>query len=214
MNVGIIGSGDVGRALGKGLLDLGYFVKIGSREPASEKIKAWLAEVGSNASSGTFEEAARFGDVAILATLWSGAENALTLAGPQNLKDKVVIDVTNPLIFSKNGPPGLALGFTDSAGEQVQRRLKDARVVKAFNTVGFSHMVNPQFPGGPPDMFICGNDAHAKKVVTLFCKAFGWGVVDMGDITAARLIEPLALVWITYGVHAKSWNHAFKLLRK
>ena len=106
------------------------------------------------------------------------------------------------------------MGHSDSLGERVQRWLPKARVVKAFNTVGRDHMVHPEFPGGPPDMFICGNDAEAKKTVTGFLAAFGWNTIDIGGIEGARILEPLALLWVTYAMRTNSWNHAFKLLRK
>lgn len=215
MKVGILGSGIVGQVLGKGFASLGHDVKMGSREPGSDAIKQWVAGVGGRASAGTVAEAAAFGEVAVLATRWDGTENAIRLAGPQTLAGKVVIDVTNPLVFAPNAPPRLALGHTTSAGEQVQRWLPEARVVKAFNSVGNAHMFRPQFPGGPPDLFICGNDAAAKRTVTEIGKAFGWpGVIDIGGIDGARLLEPLAMLWIVHGIRSNSWNHAFKLLRK
>jgi predicted dinucleotide-binding enzyme len=136
------------------------------------------------------------------------------MAGEQNLAGKVLIDATNPLIFAPNAPPALALGTTDSGGEQVQRWMPKARVVKAFNTVGHAHMFNPQFPGGPPDMFIGGNDAAAKTTVTDILTAFGWSTIDIGGIEAARLLEPMCILWVLYGIRTNSWNHAFKLLRK
>lgn len=213
MQVGILGSGTVGQSLGLGFAKLGHEVKIGTREPGSEKLKPWLAKAGKKASTGSFEETARFADLAVLATLWSGTESAIQLAGPGNLARKVVVDVTNPLVFEPNQPPRLGIGFSDSGGEQVQRWLPSSKVVKAFNTVGHAHMVDPKFPGGPPDMFICGDDASAKQVVAGFCKSFGWGVVDAGGIEGARLLEPLCILWVEYGLRNQSWNHAFKLLR-
>lgn len=214
MQVGILGSGMVGQALGVGFAQLGHEVKIGSREPKSDKLKAWLAKAGKKASTGSFEETARFADVAVLATLWSGTQEAIDLAKPENLARKVVMDVTNPLLHEVNQPPRLALGHTDSGGEQVQRWLPNSKVVKAFNTVGHAHMVNPQFPGGPPDMFICGDDASAKQVVAVICRNFGWGVVDAGGIEGARLLEPLCILWVIHGLQSGSWNHAYKLLQK
>jgi predicted dinucleotide-binding enzyme len=150
----------------------------------------------------------------IVATLWSGTEQALDLAGRGNLSGKTVVDVTNPLVFHDDGPPTLALAHTDSGGEQVQRWLPDAHVVKAWNIVGSTHMVDPDFPGGPPDMFICGNDAGAKEDVTAILERFGWGVIDLGGIEGARLTEPLCILWVVYGLGTNSWNHAFKLLKK
>ncbi|HEY2824771.1 MAG TPA: NAD(P)-binding domain-containing protein [Gemmatimonadales bacterium] len=213
MKIGIVGTGDVGRVLGAGLAALGHDVKIGSREPGSAKLKAWQAKAGARASTGSFADAARFGDVIIVATLWSGTENALTLAGAANLKGKVVIDATNPLVFAPGKPPALALGHTDSGGEQVQRWIPDARVVKAFNIVGNASMVTPSFPGGPPDMFICGNDAEAKTTVTTLLAELGWPATDIGGIEGARLLEPLCILWVVYGIKTGGWHHAFKMLR-
>lgn len=212
MNIGILGTGMVGQALGVGFLAQGHQVMIGSRDPHSEKVTAWVQEQGEHASSGTFAETAAWGEILVLCTLWSGTENALQLADAANFAGKVVLDVTNPLVFAPNAPPALALGHTDSGGEQVQRWLPEAHVVKAFNIVGAPHMVNPNFPGGPPDMFIGGNERSAKAIVSQICQDFGWNVIDLGDITAARLLEPMCIAWVIYGVHTGSWNHAFKLL--
>jgi 8-hydroxy-5-deazaflavin:NADPH oxidoreductase len=212
--IGILGTGDVGRALATGFAALGHEVKIGTREPGSDKVRGILAKIDRGATAGTFADAAAFAEVAVLATLWSGTENVIKLAGPANLAGKVVIDATNPLVFTPNAPPRLALGHTDSGGEQVQRWLPKARVVKAFNIVGHAHMVKPSFPGGPPDMFICGNDADAKKVVVEILADFGWPTTDVGGIEGARLLEPLCILWVGYGIRTGTWSHAFKLLRK
>lgn len=214
MRVGILGTGDVGRALANGLLKLGHEVKMGSREAGGGKAVAWAAEAGRAASAGSFSDAAQFGELVMLATLWTGTENALRLAGAQNLAGKVLVDVTNPLAIKPGAPPQLVVGHTDSGGEQVQRWVPEARVVKAFNTVGHAHMVNPQFPGGPPDMFICGNDAGAKTAVTEIVTRFGWNTIDIGGIEGSRILEPMCLLWVLYGIRTNSWNHAFKLLRK
>jgi predicted dinucleotide-binding enzyme len=212
MQIGILGSGGVAQTLGSGFLKLGHDVKLGSRDAA--KLKPWLDKAGKHASAGSLEDTARFADIAVLATAWVGTENALKLAGaPVSLAGKLVMDVTNPVIEEDGKPLRLALGHTDSGGEQVQRWLPQSKVVKAFNSVGEDHMVDPKFPGGPPDMFICGDDASAKQVVTGFCKNFGWGVVDAGGIESARLLEPLCLLWVGYGLSTQTWNHAFKLLR-
>jgi len=212
MKIGILGTGDVGRALGTGFVKHGHEVKIGSREAGNEKAEAWRQKTGDKASTGTFAEAAAFGDLVVVATLWTGTENALRLAGIDNFKGKTVIDTINPLDFS-TGVPRLAVTGT-SAGEEVQKWLPGAHVVKAFNIVGNAHMVDPQFPGGPPDMFIAGNDAAAKARVTEILKGFGWNVIDSGKIESARYLEALAMLWIIYGFGTNTWNHAFKLLRK
>ena len=213
MRIGILGTGDVGRALGTGFAALGHEVMIGSRDAANPKLRDWLGKAGAHISGGTFEQAAKFAELAVLATAWSGTENALRLAGAGHLTGKILIDATNPLDFSTL-PPTLMVGHFDSGGEQVQRWLPSARVVKAFNIVSNAHMFRPEFPGGPPDMFICGNDEAAKRDVSTVLNEFGWGVIDMGGIDGSRYLEPLAMVWIVHGFSAKSWNHAFKLLRR
>lgn len=214
MKVGILGTGTVGMALGKGFAGIGYDVMMGSRDPKQEKVQAWVKATGAHASAGTFAEAAAFGDIAVLCTLWTGTENAIKLADPKNLAGKIVIDTTNPLAFKQGAPPSLSIGHTDSAGEQVQRWLPQSYVVKAFNIVGNQDMVNPEFPGGPPDMFFCGNDAKAKETVTDILKKFGWNVVDIGGIEGARLLEPMCILWVVYGARTGGWRHAFKMLEK
>jgi len=215
MNIGILGSGDVARSLGIGLSKLGHSVKLGSREPQSEKLRAWLSSTGKGGSTGTFAEAAKSAELVIVATLWSGTENALSLAGRDNLAGKVVIDATNPLVFRGQGLlPELALGHTDSGGEQVQRWLPAARVVKCFNIVGHAQMVHPSFPSGTPDMLICGNDPKAKETVTALLKSLGWPVTDLGGIEFSRILEPMCILWVAYGMRTGAWNHAFAILKK
>jgi predicted dinucleotide-binding enzyme len=211
MKVGIIGSGDVGLKLGEGFSQIGHAVKIGTRTPG--KVASWLA-MNDKASTGSFSEAASFGEIVVIATSWQGTSNAIELAGHENFRGKVVVDVTNPLDFSKGMPPSLAVGHTDSAGETIQRLLPSARVVKAFNIVGNPHMLHPDFTGGPPTMFICGNDGKAKKIVTDVLAAFGWETIDIGGIEGSRLLEPLAMLWIIQYFRTNNGNHAFKLLRK
>src|SRR5581483_10615974 len=207
LKIGVLGTGDVGQVLGGGFAGLGHDVKMGSREPGAEKVQAWVKKTGARASSGTFAEAAAFGELIVVATAWSGTKSALDLAGAESFAGKVVIDATNPLDMSHGMPPRLALGHTDSGGEQVQRWLPGARVVKAFNIVGNAHMVNPRFPGGPPTMFIAGNDADAKRTVTGVLDGFGWETIDIGNIDGARLLEPLCILWVIQGARSGSWNH-------
>jgi hypothetical protein len=211
VRVGVLGSGDVGKVLAAGFASLGHEVTIGSRDPG--KLQEW-ASASARVSAGTFADAATFGDILVLATLGTGTLDAIRLAGVDAFDGKVVIDATNPLDFSKGMPPTLYVGTTDSLGEQVQRLIQKARVVKAFNTVGNAHMIHPQFPGGPPDMFLCGNDAEGKKIVSQICEAFGWGVADIGGIESSRYLEPMCMTWVLYGILSSSWGHAFKLLRK
>lgn len=213
MKIGIVGSGEVAQSLGKGFIACGNEVMLGSRTPDSDTLKVWTTENGPKAKAGSPQDTARFGEVLVLATLWSGTQNALNLAGLENFAGKLVIDATNPLVFEEGKLPSLALGFNDSGGEQVQRWLSNANVVKCFNIVGHAHMYRPQFASGPPDMFIAGNDEGAKKVVTKILSDFGWPAIDIGGIEGARLLEPLAMIWIYIGIRSGSWHHAFKLLR-
>ena len=210
MKVGILGSGPVGQVLANGFVGAGHEVKIGSRDPG--KLAEWVAAAGSLGSAGKFDEAAKFGDVIVLATLGTGTSEAIRIAGAQHFSGKVVIDATNPLDFKGGMPPKLSVGFDDSLGEQVQRMVADAKVVKAFNTVGNALMINPKLPGGPPDMFICGDDDGAKQLVAQICKQFGWGVIDIGGIDGSRYLEPMCLVWVLHGARSGTWNHAFKML--
>ena len=214
MKVGILGSGDVGLKLADGFLSLGHTVKIGTRDTSKENIANWLKKHGSKASAASFEETAAFGEILILATLWAATPDVIKMATTKNFSGKTVIDVTNPLDFTKGMPPTLAIGHTDSAGETVQRLLPQAKVVKAFNTVGNLHFFCPNFPGGPPTMFICGNNIESKKQVTSILTDFGWETLDMGGIESSRLLEPLAMVWILHYFKTNNGNHAFKLLRK
>jgi predicted dinucleotide-binding enzyme len=221
MKIGVLGSGDVGRKLADGLIEVGYEVKIGTRDPGKTQIVQWVSNHADKrdkqkASAGSFAEAASFGEIVVIATLWDGTANAIKMTDPTNsLAGKIVIDVTNPLDFSKGMPPNLAVGHTDSAGETVQRLLPDAKVIKTLNIVGNPHMMHPDFPCGPPTMFICGNDEEAKKtVMERILTPFGWETIDIGRIEGARLLEPLAMLWITCYFRMNNGNHAFKLLRK
>jgi len=214
MKVGMLGSSHVGQSLGTGFVSLGHEVMMGSRNPGKASIKDWATKAGARASAGTLAEAAAFGEWAMLATTWSGTENAVRLAGADNLAGKVLVDVTNPLGGAPDALPVLAVGGRDSAAETIQRWLPLTKVVKAFNQVSNTNMVKPAFPCGPPDMFICGNDADAKKLVTGILREFGWGVIDMGGIEAARLIEPLAMIYILNAIRTDNWDYAFKLLKK
>ena len=186
---------------------------MGAREAQNEKAVAWAASQGERASVGTFADAAAFGELLILATLGSANPAVLTAAGEENLAGKVLIDTTNPLDFSQGFPPTLALAGKDSGGEQAQRLAPGAHVVKAFNTVGSPLMFRPSLPGGPPTMFICGNDAGAKAQVTALLGEFGWDVEDSGDIRSSRYLEGLCALWVLRGALHGQWGHAFKLLR-
>ncbi len=213
MKVGVIGSGVVAQALGAGFLKHGHEVALGTRDPA--KLKDWSAK-HKGAAVKSFAESARFGDVVVLAVAGQAALEALKLAGAAALAGKTVIDACNPI---GGGPPvnGVLSYFTpqnESLMERLQKAYPAAHFVKAFNSVGHGQMINPHFAGGRPTMFICGNDAGAKKTVAGICDQFGWDVEDMGAVEAARAIEPLCRLWCIPGVGKGDWSpHAFKLLR-
>lgn len=214
MKIGIIGSGDVGKSLGSGLALIGHEVMIGSRDPSRNDLKEWHKD-SQNKQVGSPTEAAAFGDIAILAVAWHASEDVLSGIRPQ-LSGKIVIDVTNPLVFDEDDTPQLSIGFTISAGEIVQQILADSHVVKTLNIVNHRSMVQPAFRGGPPVMFLCGNNSSAKKKVRELLIDMGWqDINDIGSIEKARLLEPLCLTWIAYGqLHEETdFNHAFSVIK-
>ncbi len=213
MKVGVLGSGDVAKTLAGGFLKHGHAVKVGTRSPA--KLADWAAQ-SKVGSTGTFAEAAAFGELVVLAVKGTAAAEALTLAGVKNLAGKTVIDACNPIA---DAPPekGVLRFFTDinlSLMETLQNQFADARFVKAYNSVGAPCMINPDFAGDKPTMFICGNDEGAKKQVAQINEQFGWETADMGGAEAARAIEPLCMLWCISGFVRNDWTHAFKLLKK
>ena len=215
MKIAVFGTGDVGQALGKGFVTLGHEVKMGSRSADNDKATAWAKEMGPKASVGTYADAAAFGELVVLATLGVANEEVLKSAGHDKLAGKVVIDATNPLDHSAGFPPKLAYAGNDSGGERVQKAVPNAKVVKAFNIVGNPLMFRPELPGGPPDMFIAGNDEEAKKTVGGILKDFGWGAVyDLGGIESSRYLEAMCMAWVLSAARDNHWMQAFKLLRK
>ncbi len=212
MKIGIIGSGDVAKALGIGFLKHGHDVVLGTREPA--KLADWVKQNPKGRVAGP-AEAANFAELAVIAVKGTAAVDAVKAAGPAALAGKVVIDANNPIA---DAPPdhGVLKYFTgpnESLMEKLQSAFPEVRFVKAFNSVGSSCMVNPQFAGGKPTMFICGNDAAARGVVTKILDQFGWETADMGPAVAARAIEPLCMLWCIPGFVSNDWVHAFKLLK-
>jgi 8-hydroxy-5-deazaflavin:NADPH oxidoreductase len=208
---GVLGSGDVGQVLAKGLKDHGYDVRIGSRTPA--KLAEYSRQTGITA--GTFAEVGRWGEALVLSVLGSAAESVLKLVGKEQASGKLIIDTTNP---TTEDPPeqGVLRSFTgpnESLMERLQQAYPAARFVKAFNSVGSDRMVDPDFQGVRPTMFYCGDDARAKGTVARILDQFGWETADMGGAVAARAIEPLAVLWCIPGFLQDSWTHAFKLLR-
>ena len=212
MKVGVIGSGDVGKALAKGFAKHGYEVMIASRTP--EKLKEFAEE--AKVKTGNDSEAAKFGEMIVLCVRGSEAENAIALAGIENLNGKTIIDTTNPIDTSKQPDNGVLHYFTtleESLHERLQKQAPEANFVKAFNSVGNAFMVNPEF-GEKPTMFICGNNDGAKKEVGKVLDKFGWETGDMGKMEAARAIEPLCILWCIPGFTRNEWSHAFRLLKK
>lgn len=214
MDIGILGSGIVGKTIGSALAQAGHRVKIGTRQP--DKLADWLQSAGDNASVGTAAEAARFGEVVINATSGSGSIAALESAGAEHLDGKIIIDISNPLDFSQGMPPSLFVCNTDSLGEQIQRAFPDAKVVKTLNTLTASLMVNPgKLAGGDHHIFVSGNDAEAKRSVQNYLRDwFGWQeVIDLGDITTARGTEMLLPVWLRLWGAIGSANFNFKIVK-
>jgi predicted dinucleotide-binding enzyme len=211
MKIGILGSGDVAKSLARGFLVHGHQPMLGTRDPA--KVSGWLAQ-NAGGAAGSFADAARFGELLVLAVKGAAAAEVLRAAGAANLGGKPIIDATNPIA---DAPPvhGVLKFFTnldESLMERLQREFPTAHFVKAFNSVGSACMVDPKFKGGKPTMFICGDDDAAKKTVAAILDDFGWETADMGAVEAARAIEPLCILWCIPGFLRQDWAHAFKLL--
>ena len=215
MKIGVLGTGMVGKAIGTKLVQLGHNVKMGSRTANNEKAAAWVKENGSNASQGTFADASSFGELIFNCTSGMAALEALKLAGANNLNGKVLIDISNPLDFSKGMPPTLSVCNSDSVGEQIQKTFPGVKVVKSLNTVNCNVMVNPSLVPGSHDVFVCGNDAGAKAKVTDILKNwFGWkSVIDLGDITSSRGVEMLMPMWIRLMGVLQTPNFNYKIVR-
>ena len=212
MRVGVLGSGVVAKTLAAGFLKHSHEVMVGTRTPA--KLADWKAEIPGS-QVGTFDQAAAFGELVVLAVKGDVAAEVLRLAGKHNLTGKTIADAANPIA---DAPPvnGVLRFFTthdQSLMEQLQAEFADANFVKVFNSVGSEFMVNPVFKGGKPSMFICGNNQAAKDQVRTILDAFGWETIDMGFAESARAIEPLCMLWCIPGFLRNEWDHAFKLLR-
>ncbi|HEY6977291.1 MAG TPA: NAD(P)-binding domain-containing protein [Chitinophagaceae bacterium] len=214
MKTGIIGSAAVGQVLAKAFKSERHDVMLGTRNTSKEEVVKFKNE-NTGINIGTFKEAAAFGEILVLATGGSVTEEAIKLAGVEHFSNKVVIDATNPIAPA---PPvnGVLKFFTtldDSLMERIQKLIPDAKVVKAFNSVGNALMYKPKLQNGKPSMFICGNDDTAKKTVTDILTTFGWETEDMGKAEAARAIEPLCILWCIPGFLKNDWMHAYKVLR-
>jgi predicted dinucleotide-binding enzyme len=210
--VAVLGSGQVGQALADGFLKHGHEVMRASRDP--QKLAAWKSGAGSKALTGTFAEAAKWGQSIVLAVKGTAAEAAIEQAGAGNLAGKTVMDATNPIadLPPQNGVLRFFTNLDQSLMERLERKAPAANFVKVFSCVGNAFMVNPSFPGGPPTMFICGKSAAAKAEVRAVLDQFGWETVDLGASEAARAIEPLCMLWCIPGLTSGQWTHAFKLL--
>jgi len=213
MKVGILGSGVVGQTLANGFLKHGYEVMVGTRSP--EKLAEWKAKAGKHGRVGSFAETAAFGEVIVLAAKGTAAKETLKLANAKQLNGKVILDATNPIADAppQNGVLKFFTSLDQSLMEQLQAAFPDARFVKAFSCIGNAFMVNPDFGGIAPTMFICGNDTDAKKEAGKILAQYGFEVEDMGGAEAARAIESLAILWCIPGLLRNEWSHAFKLLK-
>jgi predicted dinucleotide-binding enzyme len=215
MKFGVLGTGMVGEAIADRLASLGHEVKMGAREAANPKARAWAERAGRRASSGSFADAAAFGEVVFSCTLGSAALDALRAAGKENLRGKILVDVSNPLEFPPGGAPTLFTAAAgDSLAERIQAELPEARVVKALNMVNAAVMGHPERLGGETDAFIAGNDGSAKKRVEEILREFGWkSVIDLGDLTAARAMEGYLLLWLRISAALKSALLNVKVVR-
>ncbi len=212
--IGIIGSGIVGQTLANGFIKHGYEVMIGTRD--REKLSELKEKTRNKGHIGNFNEAAGFWEIIVLAVKGNAAKRALEMIDEENLNGKTIIDVTNPIADAppENGVLKFFTSLDNSLMEQLQKNFPEANFVKAFNSVGNAFMVNPDFNGLNPTMFICGNNENAKKEVTKIVELFGFEVEDMGKAEAARAIEPLCMLWCIPGFLRNDWAHAFKLLKK
>lgn len=198
MKIGVLGTGMVGQTIGSKLLDLGHDVCMGAREANNAKAAEWVRTNTGTARQGTFAAAAEHGELLFNCTNGMGSLAALQAAGADALGNKLLLDISNPLDFSKGMPPTLFTGTGDSLGEQIQRAFPRLRVVKTLNTINCQVMVNPARIAGDHDVFISGNDGAAKSQAAELLRGwFGWKhVVDLGDITTARGTECYLMLWL------------------
>lgn len=213
MNIAVLGTGNVGNTIGSRLIEVGHTVMMGSRTSDNEKALAFVDKHNGKASAGTFADASAFGEIIFNCTVGVGSLEALKMAGENNLNGKIMVDVSNPLDFSKGMPPSLAVCNTNSLGEEIQKAYPEVKVVKALNTMWCGLMVNPaMLNGGEHSTFVCGNDAEAKETVKEFLKSFGWfekNILDLGDITKARGTEMYLPLWLS--IYGATQNGAFNI---
>ena len=215
--IAVLGTGMVGNAIGTKMIALGYEVRMGSRTATNEKAAAWVKANGPKASAATFADAVASADIIFLCTKGDATLEVLKLATPENFAGKIVIDISNPLDFSKGMPPSLIAQWanTNSLGEEVQNTLPGARVVQSLNIVNCEIMVNPKKTGGEPTMFVAGNDAGAREEVKGILKQFGWtDIIDLGDLSGARGLEMLLPIWLRTWQSTQNGHFAFKIVRR
>ena len=213
MKIAVLGTGNVGDTIGSKLIEVGHTVMMGSRTKDNEKAKAFVAKHNAKASTGTYTDAAAFGEIIFNCTAGVGSIDALKMAGEKNLNGKIIVDIANPLDFSKGMPPSLAICNTNSLGEEIQKTFPQTKVVKALNTMWCGLMVNPaMINGGDHNTFVSGNDANAKEEVKKILKSFGWAeknILDLGDITKARGTEMYLPIWLS--IYGATNNGAFNI---
>ncbi|MBK8855009.1 MAG: NAD(P)-binding domain-containing protein [Saprospiraceae bacterium] len=213
MKVAVFGTGMVGDTIGSKLIELGHTVMMGSRTRGNEKAKNFVAKNGEKAKNGTFSEAAEFGDIIFNCTAGVASLEALRSGEEKNLAGKIIVDISNPLDFSKGMPPSLAVVNTNSLGEEIQKTFPQSKVVKTLNTMWCGIMVNPaMINGGDHNVFVCGNDTSAKEEVTNILTSFGWkdkNILDLGDITKARGTEMYLPLWLS--IYGATSNGAFNI---
>lgn len=215
MKIGVLGTGMVGTTIAGKLASLGHEIRMGARDAKNSKAAAWVESAGSRASQGTFSDAAAFGEIVFNCTAGAGSLEALQAAGASNLNGKILVDLANPLDFSRGMPPALFAGYSDSLGERIQAAFPEARVVKTLNTVNANVMVDPGRVPGDSDVFVAGNDAGAKAEVTRILKeGFGWkSAIDLGDITAARGTECYVMFWLRLWLALQTTDLNVKVVR-
>ncbi len=214
MKIGVIGGNEAGQDIAAGLVELGHEVMLGGH-PGDLNLKSWSKKIpGHKGRIGTTTEAANFAEIAILAAAWHASEDVLQQIRPE-LAGKILVDISTPLIFEDDGPPTLSFGHDISGGEMVQQSLPDSHVVKTLNFISHRHIFRPKYKDGIPVMFVCGNNASAKEFVGELLDEMGWrDVTDLGGIEKSRLLEPLCLLWLEYGLAHDTWDHAFSVLKK
>lgn len=213
MKIGVLGTGMVGQTLGAKLVSMGHEVMMGGRSADNDKVRAFVAKTGGR--PGDFAAAAAFGELLIHCTRGDAALEVLRQAGAENLAGKILLDISNPLDFSRGFPPSLSISNTDSLGETIQREFPEAKVVKSLNTVTAAVMVDPAMIHGAHTVFVSGNDKPAKGKIMDLLRSLGWvSIIDLGDITSARATEQMLPLWTRLYSVFGTGEFNFAVLRK